>query len=270
MASSQQFEAQMGKLDRILGGTYIDILKGNVSGQSIINKYGAIDDLTTTLTPITTSGTYQVPTVLTSLEMLSDDNTNDKAGGSGALTVRVYGISTGWLEDTEDVTLNGTTAVALSTQFFRIYRMKVLTSGTYGDAVTPSHDSTITLRTASAGVTWAVIGTEDGYGFAQSLVSVFSVPEGKTAYPLDEVFTVESNKTITLFFFARENADDITTPYDPVRLKQLHRGLDGFHVNTYPAGLGGFVGPCDFGYMGKTSTGTADVAVQFAVLLIDN
>lgn len=244
---------------------YYEASMGRVSGLSIIKKFGAIDNVPTTLTPITSAGVYQTPTALTSLEMVSTDNTNDKSGGAGALTVRVIGIGTGYAEITEDVTLNGTTAVALSNQFYRVYRMFVTESGAYANSTTPSHNSTITLRVASAGATWAQINSDASFGLGQSLIACYS---GETGYYYSvnpNTISVEGTKTISLFFFMREAFNTTSSPYSPMRVQKLDRGIEGFTVPQRKAPLGPFTGPVDIGFMAKTSSGTADVSINFEI-----
>ena len=124
----------------------LEVNKGNVPRHELIHKFGANDAVGTTYEPITGSGLYQTPTGLVSLEVVSS-SANDAAAGTGARTVTIYGINDtngSWTEDTETVTMNGTTAVALTKQWRRVYRVRVTTSGTYGSATASSHNSTIT------------------------------------------------------------------------------------------------------------------------------
>lgn len=68
------------------------------------------------------------PTAAAATTVVSS-SADDAAAGSGAQTIRVYGLlSIGGAEVEEDVTMNGTTSVALSNSFIRVYRVKV-TSG---------------------------------------------------------------------------------------------------------------------------------------------
>ena len=123
------------------------LTRGLVDGAKVVHKFGAADAVGGTLVPISSSKTYQMPMTAQALEILSDDvNDNGTTSplGSGALTVEVIGIAD-WNagEVTELVTLDGTSVVALSTLFLRVYRIKVITSGTYATDSIGSHDSTI-------------------------------------------------------------------------------------------------------------------------------
>lgn len=241
--------------------------KGDTESE-IVHKFGSISGVTTTLTPITTSGTYPTPTTLTSLELLSD-NTNDALAGTGARTVEVIGLSTGFTEITEIVEMNGTTAVALSNQFYRVYRMKVVTSGTYASSVASSHAGDLTLRVVSAGATWAQIIVDGGFGLGQSEIGVYTIPAGKTGFVNFKDFDVESAKNASAYFFIREGVDVVSAPYTPMQVKEIHRNQSGHHSVHPVSPFGPFVGPCDIGFMGKAISGTANIQAEFEIELIN-
>lgn len=245
----------------------IEVANGNVPGYSYVQKAGARAAVGATITPITSAGVYQTPSTLTSLEMVSTDNTNDIGGGTGALTVTVTGLGTGWTELSETVTLNGTTAVALANQYYRIYDMYVASSGTYGTASAPSHNSTITLQVSGAGAVWATIIPDGSFGLGDALIACYTVPLGKTAYLISDHTTVEAAKTPTVYRFFRENCNDVTTPFSPIRVQDLNRvGEGGDRLNM---ARGPYVGPCDIGYMGVISASTANIEVDFDLILVN-
>ena len=189
---------------------YLEVRKGNIPKHSIVQKFGAITGVTTTLTPVTTSGAYPTPLTPVALELVSTDNTNDKAGGTGALAVTIEGISNTngvWTEEVQTVSLNGTTAVPVPNSMLRVYRMYVSSSGAYANATTPSHNSTITLRVASAGATWQTVTPNGTFGLAQSEIAVYTIAKGYTGYFLSKNIAIESTKSANVFLFVRENAD---------------------------------------------------------------
>lgn len=245
----------------------VEVARGNIPGYSYEHKFGAIVGAGTSITPIASAGVYQTPSTLTSLEMVSSDNTNDKAGGTGALTVTVIGIGTGWTQLSETVTLNGTSAVALANQYYRIYRMYIATSGTYGSASAPSHNSTITLRVSGGGATWANITAEGSFGLGQTLIACYTVPAGKTAYLISDHVTVESTKTVNIYRFFRTACDDVTTPFSPIRLQDVNRVTTG--GEHFGMAQGPYVGPCDIGYMGAATASTANIEVDFDLVLVN-
>ena len=110
------------------------LARGHLAGATSVHKFGAATNIDTTLAPVTTSGTYQTPTSAVQLEVVSDssnDNGTTSPLGTGATQVTVQGLTDWDTETTETVTLNGTTPVATSNTWLRVYRMWVSGSGTY-------------------------------------------------------------------------------------------------------------------------------------------
>lgn len=248
---------------------YTEVAYLNVTGVSIVHKFGSAQAVGTSLTPVTSSKTYQTPTALTSLEVVSDDNVNDVAGGSGARSITIIGLSTGWTEVEETIALNGTTAVAAANQYFRIYRAYVASSGSYATASLSSHSSTITLQTTGAGAVWATIGSEGAFGKAQTEIAVYTIPSGKKGYVLTKHIEVDGNKSMDVLMFKRENADTVAAPYSVMRIVEEDKGLTGGHNVEFqvPKLIG--TGPCDVGFMAQTGVGTSDLSVEFEILLVD-
>ena len=57
------------------------------------------------------------------------DSANDTAAGSGARTVRIFGLDSDWNELDETVTMNGTTPVLTTNTYRRFIRAQVISSG---------------------------------------------------------------------------------------------------------------------------------------------
>ena len=251
---------------------YLEVRKGNVPKHSMIEKFGAITGVTTTLTPVTTSGKYPTPTTLISLEIVSS-SVNDAPGGTGALSLTIEGISDtngAWTREVQTIALNGTTAVAVPNQMRRVDRLYVVSSGSYATSTTPSHNSTITLRVAGAGAIWQVIPPTSSFGLAQSEISVYSIAKGFTGYFLGKNITVESTKSANVFLFSRENADVVTTPFSPMRVKELERNLDNEVQREPKAPLLKLVGPADIGFMAQSTSVTTDLSIEFELLLVED
>lgn len=243
-----------------------------VDGLSIVHKFGAASSIGTALKPVTTSQTYKTPTTATALELVSDstdDNGSSSPLGSGALTVRVFGLQTWAGETTEDITLNGTTAVALSNTWLRIYRMKVITSGTYANDSAPSHNSTISLQETGGGAVWGQMDAQSSFGLGQSEIAAYSVPTGKLAYILGAHIFVESSKAANVLLYVRDGADTVVTPYSVMQSKLILRSVND-SVHFAPAApMGAFVGPCDLGWMAASTLGTTSVSVDFELIIAD-
>jgi hypothetical protein len=130
-----------------------------------VHKFGANADIDTATVPEDIwagGGAYPFASVAAASTIVSD-STDDAAAGTGARTVRVYGLDSNWEPVEETATLNGTSSVALSNSYLRVYRAKVLTAGTAETNV-----GTISVDIDS--VTSAVIPADKG----QTLQAVFT------------------------------------------------------------------------------------------------
>lgn len=252
---------------------WFEVVKGNVAGHSVVHKFGARALVGTTLAVVSSAGVYQMPSTLTSLEVLSDDNTNDVAGGAGIRTVEVIGISdTGgsWTEETQEIALNGTTVVPVPNQQWRNFRLKAKDVGVYGGDLTPSHNSIVTLRVAAGGNTWSQITSEGTFGQGQSEIAAFTVPKGKTGYLLIKKVGVEGNKNVDVFMNLRDNSDTLTAPFSAIRVVELDKALAGQTTEMFVAPQLIGVGPTDMWFTAKTAAGTSAVSIEAEIVLVDD
>lgn len=246
----------------------IEVAKGNVPKHSLVNKFGA-GNLTTTLLPIDQDNTYKTPTTPVSLEFVSS-SANDTSAGTGARQITIVGLDANWAEQTVTLTTNGTTAVALTGTWLRLYRWYVSQSGTYATESAGSHAGTLTIRVAGAGATWSTIPITP-FPVGQSQIGIYTIPIGYTAQLLAKNIFVDSTKTADIYFFQRPLANDVTTPFTgTMRLFEREIGVTGGFELITPAPKGPFVGPCDVGFMGKVSAGTGECSVEFQLLLIQD
>ena len=245
---------------------FTEVSEGNITGYSLIHKFGASASIGTTLLPVALANTYQTPTTATSLEFVSN-SANDTASGTGARQITVIGIGADWTEVSQTVTTNGTTAVALATPLLRLYRWYVSQSGTYATQSASSHVGTLTIRVAGGGTTWSQIPVTP-FPMGQSQIGVYTIPLGKTAFLLSLDAYVSSSKAVDVLVFQRPNANDITAPYTgAIRLVSQWAQVTGHLPVKYRSPRGPFVGPCDIGFMAKTSVGTGSATVEFELIL---
>lgn len=252
------------------GDFYLKVEQDQVPGTRIVRKFGAEASVGTSWTVVSSVGGYETPTTAQALEIVSS-SANDTDGGSGAQTVTVEGLGSDWRFQTETVTLNGTAAVDLSNTWLRVFRMYVASSGTYATDSGPSHVSAITLRADGGGASWAAIESVSSFGLGQTEIAVYSVPLGEDAFIDDVYITTESNQPVDVGFFSRCDADDTSTPYAPMRVRNVYRSLaQGAYPDNSRAAIGPLVGPCDIGFLAKTDSGNSDVAVWFTIVLVEN
>jgi hypothetical protein len=181
--------ALIAYLDKILGlvdKSYLAIAKGDVYGHSTVNKFGANASSTAdTQEDIWDGGgTYSYPAtaLMTHISQLVDQST--LRGG----TIEIQGLDANWALTVQTVDLDATlttTAVALTTPLIRAFRMKVLENVVSVSA--------ISLHNAGDTINYAQILN----GHNQTLMALYTVPAGKTAF-------------MTSLFFSNINATNKT------------------------------------------------------------
>lgn len=98
----------------------------------IIGYNGAVG---TTIEDITTtSANISIPTEATAMEVISvgANNGDDAAGGTGVTSVRIHGLDAQWREITEDISMNGGTAVPTVNTYIRINNFYAASVGAGG------------------------------------------------------------------------------------------------------------------------------------------
>ncbi len=116
---------------------YGDVALGNYADSTIGTKFGRNPDIRIATTPedIWNGGsTYTgmpITGTATTLQVVSTSSL-DTSAGTGARTVRIFGLNSAYEPITEDITLNGTTAVTTVNSYWRQSRAVVLTAGSTG------------------------------------------------------------------------------------------------------------------------------------------
>jgi hypothetical protein len=239
---------------------YLDVATGNIAGVSNISKFGYNPSIGTTTFESIWEGSNAYPwqTVADQLEVLSS-SANDTSAGTGARTVELQGLDSSWNLLSETVTMNGTTAVTTTGSFLRIFRARVVTAGSNlinaGD---------ITIRDQDTSTTRAIITNSPGKSMGQTLMAIYTVPAGKTAYVININFSSGKDLEQEYRLMARDNA--VTDA--------------AWNVREFVSGRGGF---SDFPkeainkYTEKTdldlqaiSSAISSVGGGFELILIDN
>ena len=250
---------------------FSEVAKGNVLGHSIVHKFGQNLAVGTSYTPVASGGLYNTPQLgsATTLRIKSGGNANDTAAGSGAREVTFEGIDETGAEVTEAVATAGASASsATTTTFMRLFRAWVSASGTYATATTGSHSADIVIENGAGGTDWATI-VLNGFPKAQSEIGAYTIPTGYTGYLLSAHGFVDSTKITNLLYFKRENILETSAPYSAMRIVFEERKESGeFFVDIKAPILLGSA--CDVGFLTKVDTGTAEVDVDFELLLVQN
>jgi hypothetical protein len=167
---------------------FLAIAKGEVTNHSLVLKFGRNPDIDTGAeeTVWEGGGVYPFQSTAQSLEVLSSD-ANDTSAGTGARTITLIGQDANNVEQTQVITLNGTTPVAITGTWLRVYRCSVTTAGS--GAV---NAGALTIRIAGGGTTLLVVGIGNG----QTLMAVYTIPSGYTGYLTS--YYASANATPTL------------------------------------------------------------------------
>lgn len=252
---------------------WFDLASGGFSGITTVRKFGRNDSVGTSFVPVSIGGIYNTPQFgsATAVRVAAGD-VNDTAAGTGAQSIKVIGLDSSGAEAEEVISTSGTSASSPTTVLFsRIFRAYVYGSGTYATASSPSHAAEIVIENSAGTEDWVKIDAAT-FPIGQSEIGAYSIPAGKVGYIKLQNVTIDSGKTIDLIFFSRTDADQSSPPYSAMRAQSVLVGISGGSVGSLgnsDATLGPYSGPADVGFMAKVSTGTAEVSVEFDIILKD-
>ena len=155
----------------------INIALGNVNGLSFLVVSGRNPDIDTGSTPedIWLGGGEYGGFDVTSAETLDVVSTSalDTGGGTGAQTLEIFGLDSGYNEITEIINLSGTTTVTTTNSFLRVNRAIVNTAGS-----TSVNQGQINISQSVSTTIMGVVGSLIG----NTLQALYTVPLGKTLY----------------------------------------------------------------------------------------
>lgn len=254
----------------------LEVAKGNVKDHAIVNVRGrAPNGLQTTATDLWERGdasptqqTLTSPTTARKHNIKSSDANDDGSpAGTGARTVRVWGL-TSWsaVETTEDITLDGTSNVATVNSYVHINRMKVLTAGATGINVgaitaTAQTDSTVSAHMLA--------------GAGETRMAIYALPSSQVAYILGFHAAIKTATTTTIADVSLKvneapssqlgTANYITK--DVLTLTAL--GTSGDRINYAPAYMR-VAGAAIIKLQGLADANDTDCTGGFDLLLVNN
>jgi len=169
--------------DRRTGDVYFDIARGCYDDATVNHKFGVNLDINITTDPETvwSAGGEYPWSALDTAQVLYVVVTNAADAG----TITVEGLDADWNQVSEDITSTGAATYVTTTIFKRVFRV----------LFTDDNDNNIgiiTVRTASsAGTIVAQIDPD----VSQSLMAIYSVPAGYTAFLRTIELTIDALKT---------------------------------------------------------------------------
>lgn len=164
----------------VVGGEqhFFDMSRGLIIGSSVQSKFGNNDDIDIgTPEDVWNGGGNYTGQPVSGVETVNcfSSSAADTSAGTGARTIRISGLDGATsLDQSEDLILNGTTAVTSVNTYSRLPRAIVLTAGSGA-----TNAGTITCRHTT---TTANVFLVMPIGSAQTAVQAFTIPLGKTGY----------------------------------------------------------------------------------------
>jgi hypothetical protein len=230
----------------------IHIANGQMLNASHINKFGytgaGVNGTATIWDGSGTSATYTYLTAPVTLKVVSDDN-----GDNGA-TFLIEGLDGDYNPVSESITIDAGTGIGTGTQqFLRVFRARMTSNGGVNDG-----NVSITSNDANTNLLAYIV---DGNG--QTLMSIYTVPAGKTAYLFKLHGSVDkANVDVKFMFFE--------TPFNGSRnIKHMSGTQGGNPIDyDYPVPLR-FEEKSDL-EMRITTSASCGAGGIFDLILVDN
>jgi len=144
----------------------LQVARGQVYGHSVLNIYGYQASVGTSFVPVWEgNSSYTFPSSAIQMHLVSSVNT----GADATSLITISGLDANYNQISENIKLNGTTAVTTVKSYFRINSMTVASGAPTGN---------ITLKDTSDTTLYAEIATGNG----RTLMGIYTVPAGYTFY----------------------------------------------------------------------------------------
>lgn len=188
----------------------LHVAQGLVGGYSLLDKFGRNADVSSGVPADVWpgGGLYTgFPTGAPETISVFSSSTSDTFGGAGAGQIVLVGLGSNWEEQTEVVSLNGTTPVVTTKTWRRMSRARVLRSA--NGANTSFNLGSITARyTTTTSVVFMVMTI----GMNQTSTACYTVPAGK-AFFLDKLILELDRATTATILGALYAKTDGSAPW---------------------------------------------------------
>ena len=77
-----------------------------------------------------------------------------------------------------------------------------------------------------------------------------------------------ASKDVDILLYKRDKANIVTAPFEPMKVINIERTASAELVHNLKAPMNGFTCPADVGFMGKITSGSAQVEVTFELMLV--
>jgi hypothetical protein len=175
----------------------LDVSRGFVNGHEPLYKFGSNPDINGAEETIWEQGGNYVWPTSAAQRYVSSSSADDALGGTGATTIRIFGLDANYNRVQEDITLTGQTQKITVNSYLRVFRAFVTLSGSGGTAAGTVY---VADSGASAGVPTGNVYANFGAG-NQTQLALYTVPAGYTLYLDDVNFSTAmslANNTMTV------------------------------------------------------------------------
>lgn len=163
----------------------LQVSRGQIQGHRNVTVFGFNPDVDTSQVSV-----WPLPSLITfpssALQMtVSSTSANDTAAGTGARTVVVQGLDANYNEVTETVTMNGQTAVTMTTAMLRINYAYVATAGSGNSAAGDIYIGTGTVTSGVPATAYDIIKLD----YNNTTTGSYTIPAGYTGYVSQGLFS---------------------------------------------------------------------------------
>ena len=194
------------------------IARNNMFQAHVHHQFGRNISCPITYVPVTDIGVYRTPQAgaATALRIKAGGNALDTATGTGARSVRLYGLNALGDEVEEVLATAGASASASTTNtFIRLYLVEVYESGTYGTQSAGSHAGNITIENVAGTENWAQIQL-NGFPSGTTGIGSITVPRNHVGLVSAINISVDHTKATDLIILKREGILQTAAPYSPI------------------------------------------------------
>ncbi len=156
----------------------------------------------------------------------SSGHAGDQVGSAGAQTVNVQGLDANFIQQRENVTLNGQTAVLTVNTYARVNRVTVNSAGGQGSNIGTIYAGDGAISSGVPNIIYARVESADN----QTLMALFTIPASYSGSLKQIDFTVAGNQTVDVRLLIR--------PFGEVfQVKGLLRAFRNYVPFEYPDGI---------------------------------
>jgi len=221
----------------------------------------------TSYEPVAPGGVYPTPQPdeALPLRIRAGGDADDSADGTGARRIELQGLGINGYEIIETLDTAGTAASQPTLKsFLRLYRARVVLSGTYATQTQGSHAADITIEDTD-GQLFTIIPV-DGFPESTARIGAFTTPANYEGYLIGFRINAQAQKLVDAITFSRSGVLEEVPPYSPMTAEIELFNINGFIDLSYDAPL--YLPPLtDVGVMAKVGGQTAQINSGLGLLL---